>query len=55
MENIVVELKRTKGNVHFETTSADHPAIMVPFDYTPPLGSGEIEGTGVITIRPGGE
>ena len=41
MGNIVVELKRTKGNVHFETTSADHPAIMVPFDYTPPLGSGE--------------
>lgn len=41
MENIVVELKRTKGNVHFETVSADHPAITVPFDYTPPLGTGE--------------
>ena len=41
MENIVVELKRTKGNVHFETVSADHPAITVPFDYTPPLGLGE--------------
>jgi uncharacterized OsmC-like protein len=41
MENIVVELKRTKGNVHFETVSADHPAIPVPFDYTPPLGLGE--------------
>jgi len=41
MENIVVELKRTKGNVHFETVSADHPAINVPFDYTPPLGLGE--------------
>lgn len=41
MENIIVELKRTKGNVHFETVSADHPAITVPFDYTPPLGLGE--------------
>ena len=41
MENIVVDLKRTMGNVHFETVSADHPAIMVPFDYTPPLGTGE--------------
>ena len=41
MENIVVVLKRTKGNVHFETVSADHPAINVPFDYTPPLGLGE--------------
>ena len=41
MENIVVELKRTLGNVHFETVSADHPAITVPFDYTPPLGTGE--------------
>ena len=41
MENIVVELKRTKGNVHFESVSADHPAITVPFDYTAPLGLGE--------------
>jgi len=41
MENIVVELERTAGNVHFETVSADHPAIMVPFDYTPPLGLGD--------------
>jgi len=41
MENIVIELKRTAGNVHFETVSADHPAITVPFDYTPPLGTGE--------------
>jgi uncharacterized OsmC-like protein len=41
MENIVVELKRTAGNVHFETVSADHPALSVPFDYTPPLGLGD--------------
>ena len=41
MENIVIELKRTAENVHFETVSADHPAITVPFDYTPPLGTGE--------------
>ena len=41
MENIVIELTRTAGNVHFETASADHPAITIPFDYTPPLGTGE--------------
>lgn len=41
MEHIVVDLKRTSGNVHFETVSADHPAITVPFDFTPPLGSGD--------------
>ena len=41
MENIVVDLKRTSGNVHFEAVSADHPALSIPFDFTPPLGSGE--------------
>ena len=41
MENIAVDLKRTSGNVHFETVSADHPALSIPFDFTPPLGSGE--------------
>ena len=41
MEHIVVDLKRTSGNVHFEAVSADHPAITIPFDYTPPLGSGD--------------
>ena len=41
MENIVVDLKRTSGNVHFETVSADHPALSIPFDFTPPLGSGD--------------
>ncbi|MDP3447966.1 MAG: OsmC family protein [Eubacteriales bacterium] len=41
MENIVIELKRTAGNVHFDSVSADHPAITIPFDYTPPLGTGE--------------
>ena len=41
MENIVVDLKRTFGNVHFETVSADHPALSIPFDFTPPLGSGD--------------
>lgn len=41
MENIVITLTRTAGNVHFEATSEDHPALMIPFDYTPPLGSGE--------------
>ena len=41
MENIVVSLERTAGNVHFEATSVDHPALPVAFDYTPPLGTGE--------------
>ena len=41
MENIVVDLKRTSGNVHFETVTADHPALSIPFDFTPPLGSGD--------------
>ncbi len=41
MENIVIELKRTAGNVHFETVSADHPQFPIPFDYTPPLGTNE--------------
>lgn len=41
MEHIVVDLKRTSGNVHFETVSADHPALSIPFDFTPPLGSGD--------------
>ena len=41
MENIVVDLKRTAGNVHFEVVSADHPQISVPFDFHPPLGTGD--------------
>ena len=41
MENIVVTLERTAGNVHFEATGADHPALPIAFDYTPPLGTGE--------------
>ena len=41
MENIVIELKRTAGNVHFESVSADHPALTIPFDYTPPLGTSD--------------
>ena len=41
MENIVVTLERTAGNVHFEATSADHPTLPVLFDYTPPLGTGD--------------
>ena len=41
MEHIVIDLKRTSGNVHFETVSADHPALSIPFDFTPPLGSGD--------------
>ena len=41
MENIVVQLNRTHGNVHFETVSADHPNLTVSFDYTPPLGTGD--------------
>ncbi len=40
MENLIVSLKRTDDRVHFECTSALHPAITVPLDYTPPLGSG---------------
>lgn len=41
MEHIIVDLKRTSGNVHFEAISADHPTLSIPFDYTPPLGSGD--------------
>ena len=41
MENIVIDLKRTSGNVHFEVVSADHPQISVPFDFHPPLGTGD--------------
>lgn len=41
MENTVVNLKRTSGNVHFEATSADHPAYPIAYDFAPPLGSGE--------------
>lgn len=41
MDNIVVDLKRTAGNVHFEAVSADHPQISVPFDFHPPLGTGD--------------
>ena len=41
MEHIVVNLERTSGNVHFEAVSADHPELTIPFDYTPPLGSGD--------------
>ena len=41
MQHIVVDLKRTSGNVHFEAVSADHPELTIPFDFTPPLGSGD--------------
>ncbi len=41
MEHIVVDLKRTSGNVHFEAVSADHPDLTIPYDFTPPLGSGD--------------
>ena len=41
MESILVDLKRTSGNVHFEATSADHPANPIAYDFTPPLGSEE--------------
>ena len=41
MEHIKVDLKRTSGNVHFDLISADHPTLSIPFDYTPPLGSGD--------------
>ena len=41
MDNIVINLKRTAGNVHFEAVSADHPQISVPFDFHPPLGTGD--------------
>lgn len=41
MEHILVDLKRTSGNVHFEAVSADHPKLIIPFDFTPPLGSGD--------------
>ena len=40
MENLMVTLKRTDSRVHFECTSAFHPEITMPLDYTPPLGSG---------------
>ena len=41
MDNIVINLKRTAGNVHFEAVSAEHPQISVPFDFHPPLGTGD--------------
>ncbi len=41
MENIVIELNRTTGNVHFEAVSTDHPQISVPFDFHPPLGTSD--------------
>ncbi len=41
MESISIELKRTSGNVHFEATSADHPAYPIAYDFVPPLGSEE--------------
>ena len=34
MENIIVDLKRTSGHVHFEAASANHPALSIPFDYS---------------------
>lgn len=41
MENIVVELNKIDRKVHFEAVSADHPSLTIPFDYTPPLGTGD--------------
>ena len=41
MENIVVELNKIDRKVHFEIVSADHPSLMIPFDYAPPLGTGD--------------
>ncbi|NLI53164.1 MAG: OsmC family protein [Clostridiales bacterium] len=40
MEPLIVNLKRTDDRVHFECASASHPDLVVPLDYTPPLGSG---------------
>ena len=40
MGNIVVKVKRTDSNVHFEGISETNPGITIPFDYAPPLGSG---------------
>ena len=39
MDNIIIDLKRVDNRVHFEAVSAAHPALKMPFDYTPPLGT----------------
>ena len=39
MENIMIDLKRVDDRVHFEATSTAHPALSMPLDYTPPLGT----------------
>lgn len=40
MENLVVRTKRTNNKVHFNAVSDTNPNIEIPFDYAPPLGSG---------------
>ncbi len=40
MANLVIEIKRTNQKVHFEGASNTNPNILIPFDYTPPLGDG---------------
>ncbi len=41
MENLIVKVKRTDNKVHFEGVSDSNPRLVIPFDYTPPLGSGD--------------
>jgi len=41
MANLVVEIKKTDGKVHFEGVSDKNPGMAIPFDYAPPLGNGQ--------------
>lgn len=41
MTNLVVEAKRVNQKVRFDGVSESHPEIVIPMDYTPPLGNGE--------------
>ena len=40
MANLVVKVKRTDNQVHFEGVSDTNTGIVIPFDYAPPLGNG---------------
>ena len=41
MANLVVEVKKTDEKVHFEGVIATNRSITIPFDYAPPLGTGQ--------------
>jgi len=41
MANLVVEVKKTDDKVHFEGVSDTDRSIAIPFDFAPPLGTGQ--------------